>query len=287
MSGVESTPSTSSPSEQVKRLLQEMDDWDFEHFIADLWARQGWDVEVEQQSDDGGVDVRAVKETPYTQKTLIQAKRYGPNTTVGGPDIQQYSALKQQEADADQTVVVTTNRFTSAAYDRAEELNVKLIDGDELVALVDDLDAYDLVEKYTAGTPQAADVGDVEKSSSASTQRGVQFGLTSIPGISLERNWAKVTAYAAVIWGVSLAVLIAFSPSTSNPVIQALGIGAVFTWLGTTITVPVALYLDMKTIRRSAISWRPAPKAYLLGVLFTWYFALLWYFYNRRTHLPA
>lgn len=285
MSGVESTPSTSSPSEQVKRLLQEMDDWDFEHFIADLWARQGWNVEVEQQSDDGGVDVRAVKETPYTQKTLIQAKRYGPNTTVGGPDIQQYSALKQQEADADQTVVVTTNRFTSAAYDRAEELNVKLIDGDELVALVDDLDAYDLVEKYTAGTPQAAGVGDVEKSSSASTQRGVQFGLTSIPGISLERNWAKVTAYAAVVWGVSLGVLIAFSPSTSNPVIQALGIGAVFTWLGTTITVPVALYLDMKTLRRSSIPWQPAPKAYLLGLLFTWYLALLWYFYNRRRHL--
>ena len=132
----------------LKRRLQSMDDWDFEHLVADLWELQGWSTEVEQQSTDAGVDVRATKSSPYEQKLLIQAKRYSDENTLGGPDVQQYASLKQQEVDADQAVVVTTGRFTSAAEARAEDLNVKLIDGADLVNLIDDLDAYDIVDDY-------------------------------------------------------------------------------------------------------------------------------------------
>ena len=140
--------STTTEPEQVLTQLQSIDDYDFEHLVADLWARQGWDTEVSQASVDAGIDVIATKESPYPQKKLIQAKRYGSNTTVGGPDIQQYASLKHQRDNVDSVVVVTSNKFTRHAEDRAQELNVKTVDGDGLVKLVDQFNGYDLLEKY-------------------------------------------------------------------------------------------------------------------------------------------
>lgn len=135
-------------SSRLRRQLQSMDDFQFEHLVADLWEEQGWETKVEQQSTDAGIDVRAQRSSPYKRKALIQAKRYSDSNPVGGPDIQQYSALKRQEPDVDEVVIVTTGRFTGAAEDRAEDLNVKIIDGQDLVVLIDDLNAYDLIEGY-------------------------------------------------------------------------------------------------------------------------------------------
>jgi len=279
------TSSQSLSRGQLKPLLQGMDDWDFEHFVADLWERQGWDAEVEQQSGDAGVDIRAVKSMPYRQKALIQAKRYGENTTVGGPDIQQYSALKQQEQDADKAIVVTTSRFTSAAYDRAEDLNVKLIDGDDLAQLIDELDAYDLVEHYVDASPDGDTDASAVSAPTSRRQSGSSFSLTSIPGISLDRNWSKVMAYGTVLGILAMGYLLAVPPSTPNPVLRGIGIAFLFVALGTMIAVPLALYLDMKAMRASTIPWQPTPKLYLVGFLFTGPFALLWYFFNRHRHL--
>ena len=157
------------PDDELRRRLQSMDDFEFEHLIADLWRHQGWSAEVEQQSSDAGVDIRATKTAPYRKKSLIQAKRYSDTNTVGGPDIQQYSALKQQEPDADEAIIVTTGYFTGSAEDRARDLNVKLIDGDDLTDLIDELDAYDIAEEYLDTTPESSE--DVANSS---VRRGLQ-----------------------------------------------------------------------------------------------------------------
>lgn len=132
----------------LKRALQELDDYDFERFVADLWERLGWNTEVSTRSADRGIDVVATRRSPYEEKALIQAKRYGPNTTVGSPAIQQYASLKHQRHGVDKVLVVTTNGFSSQAEELAHQLNVKLVDGDDLVKLVEDLDAMELVERY-------------------------------------------------------------------------------------------------------------------------------------------
>ena len=132
----------------AKTRLQRMDDYDFEHLVADLWELQGWTCEVSQASKDAGVDVTATRTDPYTQKNVLQAKRYGPNSSVGAPEIQQYASLKQQIPGTDAVVVVTSNRFTDTAKHRAKDLNVKLIDGDQLVSLLDSHNAHALLDKY-------------------------------------------------------------------------------------------------------------------------------------------
>lgn len=131
-------------------VLRTMDDYDFEHFVAELWERRGWETTVSEQSGDRGIDVVATKSVPYEQKILIQAKRYGENTTVGSPDIQQYASLKNQQPGVDQVLVVTTNRFTNQATEIAQQLNVKCIDGNDLVRLVEEESSKDLVEKYAS-----------------------------------------------------------------------------------------------------------------------------------------
>lgn len=63
--------SSSLSDSQLKSRLQGMDDYDFEHLIADLWERQGWRATVKQQSVDRGVDIVAEQDNPFPQKWLI------------------------------------------------------------------------------------------------------------------------------------------------------------------------------------------------------------------------
>lgn len=132
---------------QVLGHLREMNEYDFERFIADLWERQGWDTTLTQGSNDGGIDVVAEKMSPFDQKHLIQAKKYGPNTTVRVREVREYSSLRGREG-ADAVIVVTTGSFSRQALDEAERLNVKLIDSTGLLDIIHDEDATDLLERY-------------------------------------------------------------------------------------------------------------------------------------------
>lgn len=156
--------------ERLLRRLQAMDDYEFEHLVADLWELQGWDADVEQQSADAGIDVRATQSSPYRRKVLIQAKRYSDDNPVTGPDVQQYAALKQQEPDTDESIIVTTGRFTGSAEDRAKDLNVKLIDGEGLVDLIGGLGAYGVVEGYIGPPRQDNEQSRTDKQRSKSHQ---------------------------------------------------------------------------------------------------------------------
>ena len=135
-------------SDEVLERLQGMDAIDFEHFCADLWRRQGWDAEVRQASTDAGVDVvLRRKEGGFEQRAVLQAKRYSEDNKVGGPEIQQYGSLREQEG-VDFCAVVTTSSFTRGAEKRAEELNVRLVGGKDLVRVIDETDSVDLLNEY-------------------------------------------------------------------------------------------------------------------------------------------
>ena len=124
-----------------------MDDYRFEEFVADLWEEMGYRTTVRPQSRDGGIDVLARKRGPGGATEAIQAKRYEESTTVGGPDIQQYFAMKYQEG-ADEGLIVTTGRFTEPAEDRAAELGVGLVDGHDLVRLIDRYASVEFCHRY-------------------------------------------------------------------------------------------------------------------------------------------
>ena len=107
--------STIDTPAQLKAVLQEMDPYEFEYFVGDLWERMGWETTVSTASADQGVDITARKSSPYDQLLLIQAKRYGPNTTVGSPEIQQYASLRNPFDGVDKVLLVTTNDYSRQA----------------------------------------------------------------------------------------------------------------------------------------------------------------------------
>ncbi|EMA48461.1 restriction endonuclease [Halococcus thailandensis] len=144
------TPTESHSSVNLIERLRQMDSYEFEKLVADLWERQGWEATVSDATRDGGIDIVAIKYVPFEQKQLIQAKRHGEKNYVGAPDVQQYSSLHQQENNVDTVVIVTTGRFSKQAVATAEQLNVKLIDGEKLIGLINQLDARNLAEKYTS-----------------------------------------------------------------------------------------------------------------------------------------
>lgn len=255
----------------LQSRMQQMDAYAFEQFVAALWDRQGWDTTVSQESIDAGVDVTATQETPYPQKQLIQVKHYGPNTTVGGPEIQQYASLKHQEDGVDSVVVVTSNRFTSHAIDRAHELNVKIVDSDDLVELIEHLNAHDLLDDYAATMTgdddhAATETSIARNSSQTDVFSRVKTGLNTIGEISGDVSWPTIppdTYFGFILLGTgvwSLGLLLGLIGYSGGGIGRIVGIAAINCW----IMLPLALYHEAQRVS-DATDWTPYRTLYALG----------------------
>lgn len=100
---------------------------EFEYFVADLWRRQGYDAHPTQQSGDGGADVIA---DAGSERLAIEAK-WRSGGTIGPSPVRQIGGVATQEG-FDRGVVVTNRDFSEAAYREANQMDVKLINGDQL-----------------------------------------------------------------------------------------------------------------------------------------------------------
>jgi restriction system protein len=129
----------------LRRRLQSMDPYGFEQFVADVWEHLGWTTRVVGEPGDRGIDVIA---TDGEDKQLIQAKRYGPSTTVGSPEVQQYASLRIQEDGVDQVTIVTTGTFSRQAENLAPDLDVILVDGENLLGVLEELEAFEVFAEH-------------------------------------------------------------------------------------------------------------------------------------------
>jgi HJR/Mrr/RecB family endonuclease len=94
---------------------------EFEGFCAEELRQAGWDARVTLQSRDQGVDVIAEKNNV---RVVLQCKLYtGP---VGNKAVQEAAAGRAHE-NADYGIVVTNNRYTSAAEQLATTNGVFLL----------------------------------------------------------------------------------------------------------------------------------------------------------------
>lgn len=141
------TPTELSPRE-IQRQLQQIDPYEFEKLVADVWEAEGYTTTVRQQSGDRGIDVEAVKQQPFQQKVLIQAKRYADSNTIGSDEVRKYATLYQQVGDVDTVVIVTTGDFTRQGKRLARDLDVKTVDGQSLAQMILQNDNEDILEGY-------------------------------------------------------------------------------------------------------------------------------------------
>ncbi|WP_337653096.1 restriction endonuclease [Halomontanus rarus] len=247
-----------------------MDDYEFEHFVSDLWEEMGWSCKVSTASNDKGIDVRAKKANPYEQKALIQAKRYAEGNKVGSPAIQQYSSLKHQENKVDKVIVVTTSSYSRNAVELADDLNVKLIDGDDLVDLIDQEGADELVAEYIdtesdeseEAIPEDHDVErdenwrepstSVSDSGTEAVHSHVNHGEVQLP----DTVWKKRAAISTVgLWIVSL-LIDTLPDSIMSPLLLVF-------WIG----IPICLYKDSQATLE-VVQWPQRRKLYIGAAAF-------------------
>lgn len=107
---------------------------EFEYEVADLLLSIGFrDVHVTGKAGDLQADIVATD--PDGHSTIVQCKRYAPDRTIGSPVIQSFVGMARIHHDCDRAIFVTTGSFTAPAQRLADEHDVELLDGDDLVDL--------------------------------------------------------------------------------------------------------------------------------------------------------
>lgn len=115
-----------------------LESWEFEELVAEVYSRNGYRARVTQRTRDGGRDVIATCEVGgVSYSTYFECKQQGPRRPVGVEIVRGLYGVMERDR-IDKGVIVTTSRFTRDAIKEAEMLNgrIKLVDYQELQRLM-------------------------------------------------------------------------------------------------------------------------------------------------------
>lgn len=112
------------------REIDQMDGFQFEHYLYELFKSNGYKAKITKARGDFGADLILQKDG---ESIAVQAKRY--SKPVGIKAVQEIAAAKSHY-NADQAWVVSNNSFTKQAEQMAQSTNVRLIDREKLISLV-------------------------------------------------------------------------------------------------------------------------------------------------------
>ena len=118
--------------ERIKRMSPR----DFEFFVAEIFEKLGFSVRITQATRDGGKDIIATKADPIPYTLIIECKHWGENHKVDVSVVRGVYGV-QMAMQANQSVIVTSSRFTKDARAFAEERQdlMALWDIDDLLKL--------------------------------------------------------------------------------------------------------------------------------------------------------
>ncbi|WP_232230211.1 restriction endonuclease [Bacillus sp. J37] len=102
---------------------------EFEHYLAVIFKKLGYNVKRTPASNDFGADLILEGK----ERIVIQAKRY--KSKVGIKAVQEINSARDYYK-AQHAWVITNNYFTSSAYKLAESTNIVLIDRNKLADLI-------------------------------------------------------------------------------------------------------------------------------------------------------
>ncbi len=115
--------------------LMDLNPFEFENLINNLFDRIGFDSKTTQSSRDGGIDVVAFDPRPILGgKVVIQAKRY--KNIVGVSAVRDLYGTMINEG-ASKGILVTTSHYGKDAYEFSKDKPIELIDGGGLLYLLE------------------------------------------------------------------------------------------------------------------------------------------------------
>ncbi|WP_312484764.1 restriction endonuclease [Stutzerimonas nitrititolerans] len=117
--------------------LMDLNPFEFEELVADLFGKMGLESKLTRSSRDGGVDCVAYDKRPILGgKVVIQAKRY--RHTVGVSAVRDLYGTMMNEG-ANKGILVTTSGFGPDAYDFQKDKPIELIEGNGLLYLLKEI----------------------------------------------------------------------------------------------------------------------------------------------------
>lgn len=134
----------------IKVLSRDLKGHPFSDFIASLLSAIGYNTRVSPPGVDGGIDIIAHKDELGVEPPLLKIQVKSGDGAVGDPVV---SALYGKVSSTEFGIVVTLGSFTAQARRFADgKANLRLIDGDDLVAMV--LNHYESLDaKYKGLIP--------------------------------------------------------------------------------------------------------------------------------------
>lgn len=116
--------------------LMELDPFEFENLISNLFTKMGFETRQTQSSRDGGVDAIVFDTRPLVGgKIIIQAKRY--KNTVGVAAVRElYGAIINEGAK--KGILVSTSGYGKDSFEFIKDKPIDLIDGKHLLSLLEE-----------------------------------------------------------------------------------------------------------------------------------------------------
>ena len=125
--------------EYHREQIKNMSPRDFEFFVADIFQKLGFSVKITQATRDGGQDIIVTKAEPFPYTLIVECKHWRENHKVDVSVVRSVYGV-QTATQANQSVIVTSSKFTRDARKFAEERKnlMALWDIDDLLKLVVD-----------------------------------------------------------------------------------------------------------------------------------------------------
>lgn len=121
---------------------------EFEDLIERLLLKMGFKTEGRKKAADGGIDIVALSSQPLVSgRYIIQCKRYG--NSVSSPIVRDLYGVVNA-TNANKGILITTSTFTSEAVEFARDKPIELIDGSQLLELLNEYSL--LVAEVAQGT---------------------------------------------------------------------------------------------------------------------------------------
>jgi len=111
---------------------------EFESLMKALLAEMGFQAELTDVTGDGGIDIIAMLDRPFSGgRYIFQCKRYAEGNVVGAPAIRDfYGAVTADRAI--KGIFVTTSEFTAQAKEFATQTGIELVNRTKLLQLLDE-----------------------------------------------------------------------------------------------------------------------------------------------------
>lgn len=149
----------------IKMRLQLMNPREFEMFCGELLMLQGYDAVVTKATQDEGRDIIIYHQDK--SETFVECKLYNAelNSIISRPIAQKLiGAIRHEEVMNDikvKGIIMTTSRFTEEAKEYCLDMEIKMIDTDEILNIVQTLDIEKVL--YAVGVSPIGLTGNSEE----------------------------------------------------------------------------------------------------------------------------